>query len=231
MKIHFFFCIVLFLLCLSSAQAQQTVANLGHTVHQKGSFAPIVTFDQGYKGVQGSPYLSEYFSRGTIWLRNGGSKDNLPMVLNLYERKVEISLKGIMQYVPYSVIDSFVLEDSLGQQRQFQVQTILTSKKVLEDQLLEKIYEGESLLYRVHIKNFSEANYEGTYSRNQHFDRFDDEFRYYLRLGEAGNFQRIRLKQKSCLRALHSQKSAVKTYIKQEKLRLEDEAEIIQLLG
>lgn len=224
------------LFCVLGLYSQNTVAttkdrNIVGLGGESNPYAQISTFDDRYEGVEGSPYWEEYFFQGSVWMNNGGEKEDIPIVLNLHERQIETILNNMLHVIPFNLVDSLVMEDSTGKKHKFLVRQINTEKGPTQATLIQCLYQGNSTLYKVYEKVFREADYEGAYSADQRQDVYRDEIKYYLRLGDETVFQRLRFNRSSCLKALESQKSVVKTYIKQENLRLEEESEIIQLLG
>ncbi|MEL6652878.1 MAG: hypothetical protein AAFQ87_18915 [Bacteroidota bacterium] len=194
-------------------------------------YAQISTFDDRYEGVEGTPYWDDYFYQGSVWMNNGGTKEDIPIVLNIHERQIETILNSMLHVIPFSLVDSLVMQDSTGQQHIFLMRQINTDKGQREAALVQCLYQGKSTFYKVYEKVFREADYQGPYSSDQRKDVYRDEIKYFFRLGDDTSFQRVRLNRSSCLKALESQKAALKTYIKQEKLGLEEEQELVQLLG
>ena len=191
----------------------------------------VRTFDNRYEGVKGSPYFSEIFSRATVWMKNGGVKEDVILVLNLSTNQLEVQMIGGIIKIPLRIVDRFEMKDSLGIDRQFVVKTLLTEKGESKPMALEKLYQGKSVLYRRCYKEFRKANFNGPYPSNQNSDRYLDRVKYYLKPAGNAIFSDVRLNRNSWQKALSSQKSSVKAYLRQESLDIEEEQEAIQLLN
>ncbi|MFK7925840.1 MAG: hypothetical protein AB8H47_28080 [Bacteroidia bacterium] len=209
---------------------QEGINNTQSMTSGDNMYGSVRTFDNRYEGVEGSPYFSETFRRGTIWLKNGGVKEDVILVFNLSANQLETQVNGMITKISLRIVDRFEMEDSMGINRQFEVRTLVTDKGESEPMALEKLYAAKSLLYRQYYKEFREADYKGSYSSDQRKDQYIDRIKYYTQLFGEPTFTSVRLSRASWQKALSSQKSAIKTYLKQEGLKMEQEAEAVQLL-
>ncbi|MEM6345134.1 MAG: hypothetical protein AAF927_14680 [Bacteroidota bacterium] len=193
-------------------------------------YGSVRTFDRRYQGVEGSPYFSNLFSKGTIWMKNGGIKKDVAAVLNLSESQIEVSMNGVINTIPFKLIDHFELLDSMGINRQFEVRSIVTEKGESEILALEKIYRGKSILYKQYYKEFRAATYQGAYSSDQRKDQYIDRSRYYVQAAGSPVFTSVRLSRSSWTKALETQKNEIKTFLKKEGLKMEQEQDAIAIL-
>ena len=235
---HLSLLIILGLFSLSYCYSQNAQANTGQEgisntqsmTSGENMYGSVRTFDNRYEGVEGSPYFSETFRLGTIWMKNGGVKEGVVLVFNQDANQLETQMNGMITKISLRIVDRFEIEDSMGINRQFEVRTLVTEKGKSEPMALEKLYVGKSLLYRHYYKEFRKADYKGSYSPDQRKDQYIDRMKYYVQLAGEATFTSVRLSRASWQKALSSQKSSIKTYLKREGLKIEQEAEAVQLL-
>ncbi|MEL7533952.1 MAG: hypothetical protein AAFN10_21765, partial [Bacteroidota bacterium] len=201
---------------LQETQAGRT--NTESLTSGENMFGSVRTFDSRYEGVEGSPYYSNIFAKGTIWMKNGGIKQEVATVLNLSENQLEVSMNGVINTIPLKLVDRFELLDSMGINRQFEVRSLVTEKGESEVMALEKIYADKSILYKQYFKEFREADYQGAYSSNNRKDQYIDRVKYFVQAAGRPIFTNVRLSRSSWSKALDIQKSAVKTFLKKEDL-------------
>ncbi|MFK7925841.1 MAG: hypothetical protein AB8H47_28085 [Bacteroidia bacterium] len=191
----------------------------------------VHTFDYRNETVEGSPYFSEIFRLGTVWMKNGGVKEDIILVFNLGKNQLETQMNGMFIKIPLRIVDRFEIEDSLGVNRHFVVRTLQTEKGESKLMPLEQLYRGKSILYRRIYKEFRKVNHDGSYPSNQGPDQYLDRVKYYLKPAGDLIFSSVRLNRSSWEKVLSNQKSAVKAYIRQESFDIEVEQEAIQLLS
>ncbi len=213
---------------LETTQAGRT--NSESMTSGENMYGSVRTFDRRYQGVDGSPYYSDVFSKGTIWMKNGGIKKDVATVLNLSDNQLEVSMNGVINTIALKLVDRFELLDSVGITREFEVRSLVTDKGETEVFALEKVYRDKSILYKQYYKEFRAADYQGAYSSDTRKDQYIDRVKYYVQASGRPTFTSVRLSRSSWSKVLDIQKNAVKTFLKKEGLKMEDEQDAIALL-
>ena len=188
--------------------------------------APARSFDNRYRGVQGTPYLHDDYREALIINVRGDSIRGLKARLNLVGPYVEVNaLGGIHGKVMYDELQSLAIENLLGQTDYYKIQ------RVAEDySLLEILYAGEIKFYRHLKKGFHKADYQGAYSAERPYDQFVDQYSFLVQAGN-GELQKVKLKAKSFTKLFPKKKVVIQRFFKENTVEQgEDLVPLIKLL-
>ena len=188
-------------------------------------------FDGRYDGISGHAFLQTGWLDVNIRLEgeeeftpySGGNLDlvNQILVLNLPDDRIgtiTLDLIGALEVNTgrkTKYIEPLPLSDIKGR-----------GKKDLA--LFEYLHQGEYVLLKQLVKVYREADFRGAYNAGNTYDSYIEEHRYFLLID--GEYQRVRLKERSVLRALGDRADRAKELIRQNYLDLTQEAGIIWLL-
>lgn len=217
MKIFTFFFISIFISTTSLIAQEETAPGKEQQYAQLLNMSPISaparSFDNRYRGVQGSPYLWDDYRDALIINAKGDSIQGLKVRLNLVGPYVEINaLKGIHGKVTYNNLQSLTITNLSGQ-----IEYLKTGIIDNELVLLEVIYEGDLKFYRLLKKGFQKADYRGAYSAEKPFDEYVDQFAFYVK-DKSDQFQKVKLKAKSLAKILPSHKDVILQYFRKKEI-------------
>jgi len=210
--------------------AQQNLNELGDANNISGM---VMTYDQRYEGVKGSPFFFNKWGRATIHTSGNFIFDNVPLKYNVYENVVQFQKGDGKTYLlsPNS-IDSFVLKDSLGA-------SSYTFKKVPEisglidnpsDRFALILHEGKkTMMVLLPKKSLVKADFKGGYSAGRTFDEFVSEDSYYL-IKQGQDPQKIKLSKRNLLEALQDKQQQVQAFIGKQNIDANTEKGWVQTL-
>ena len=170
--------------------------------------------------LEGSPYLKETFQRGMVHI-----EDNEPYAAmlryNAYQDEIQIQ-EG-------NGVSSLFLRDyiwvELGGET-FRIVDYKTKSGISKGYFVE-LNQGNTRLLKRYEKVFREAEAASSSYSQDKPPRFDDRIAYYLIQGESPA-REIKLRKKDVLEALSSKEAD--SYVKQQKLKLKSEEEVLQLI-
>ncbi|MFN7119682.1 MAG: hypothetical protein ACK4TA_23000 [Saprospiraceae bacterium] len=191
-------------------------------------------FDLRYEGVRGTPLLFDDWQTAKIQLADrdtfgATAKINVDLEQNLLI--LQLPGEKVGQVSPYK-LKAFKIEDAAS--RQTQLWTVLREKEVegttnSQEKFYELLHQGKFTLLKSVKKTFKRANYKEAYSIGARYDEYIKGVDYWLREGDKP-FQEIKLKRKSLDEVLSRYASRMERIIKNQKLNVSEEKDVIKLL-
>lgn len=187
----------------------------------------ILTIDNRYEGLVGSPYFSSEWSNGQVRMLGGKSYVNVPIKFDAY-RQALILLRPKQGndsiIIDRSTVLGFQLENKLGESYLFRrYPGTKFSDQTIADGYFLVLYEGKTALLKRVSKTIQGADYKGGYSSGNRFDSFNNTYSYYL-LKPDHTLTRIKLSKKALLDALADKRDALKSLAATLDLRTEADA-------
>ncbi|UCE69516.1 MAG: hypothetical protein JSW57_00975 [Flavobacteriaceae bacterium] len=170
--------------------------------------------------IEGSPYLRDEFVKGTVFVEN--EKPYAAMMrYNAYQDEIQVQgSDGISSLFKRDYIWAEIGGET------FRIQTYGDRTGTSKGYFVELNRGNIRLLKRI-VREFKEGQPAvSSYSQNTP-PRFDEKVTYYL-VREESPAREVRLRKKDILGFLSSKE--VETYVKENKLRLNSEKEVIQVL-
>lgn len=170
--------------------------------------------------IEGSPYLTDEFVKGTVFVEN--EKPYAAMMrYNAYQDEIQVQgSDGISSLFKRDYIWAEIGGET------FRIQTYGDRAGTSKGYFVELNRGNIRLLKRI-VREFKEGQPAvSSYSQNTP-PRFDEKVTYYL-VREESPAREVRLRKKDILGFLSSKE--VETYVKENKLRLNSEKEVIQVL-
>ena len=187
----------------------------------------IMTIDNRYEGLVGSPYFSSEWSNGQIMMLGNKTYTNVPIKFDAY-RQALILLRP-KQGNDSIIIDrptvlGFQLENKLGESYLFRrYPGAKFGDKAIADGYFMVLYEGKTALLKRVTKTLQGADFKGGYSSGNRYDSFANANSYYL-LKSDQTLTRIKLNKKTLLDALSDKRDALKAFADPLDLRSEADA-------
>ena len=188
----------------------------------------VQTFDNRYEGTKGTPYVFETWYPGEIFLKSKSKVLVKEMNYNCYDNELvylDPATKVIRLINRFTVDLFYILNGS---------DTLLFAPIEPENDgeflFAQVLYNGGSIVYKQHQKEFVKANYEGGYSADRKYDEFADKSDLYISRQNDEKFHKVKKSKKQILEAFPGTEDEISSYIKAEKLDLKDEEDVIILL-
>ncbi|MEN8250388.1 MAG: hypothetical protein ABFS32_15750 [Bacteroidota bacterium] len=187
---------------------------------------------EAYAGIKGTPFLVDTWSIGSIVLKNGDVFDNLRLKYDMNEDNVLVWDKTDKKIFPSrNITKSFNFTDSTGVSHFF----INISEKEYKFEIgidfgfFELLYNGKTKLLAKRKKYLHHVEPKGGYSDNKSYDEFRSESPKYYWVDNKGKLFELKKGKKNILNLLKDDGS-LEAYIKKEKIKLNKEQDIVQLI-
>ncbi|MCC9135364.1 hypothetical protein ACFSKU_11470 [Pontibacter silvestris] len=167
----------------------------------------ILTYNNRYEGVKGTPYFVDDWHKGTLGFKNT-IYDQVEVKYNVYENRVlyrgtdgkEFFLEP--HQIDYFTIDSFTFKKP---------ENLKGLDVKLMNSFFAVLHEGKKCqLLMLPEKTFIKANYQGGYSAGNTYDELQTAKRYYF-VDHNNEAQKIKLNKKSLLQVLHNKNPEVES--------------------
>jgi len=169
----------------------------------------------------GSPYLTDDFRRGMVYMEN---ETPYPAMMRYNAYQDEIQVKGP------NGISTLFMRDNIWAELNGETIKIETYEKgsgTAQGYFFE-LNKGATRLLKKHQRVFMESVPASSSYSKEKPPRFDDEITYYL-VQEGVPAKEIKLKKKDIAEVLNSQEA--QAYIKENKMKLKSEAEVLELIN
>jgi len=207
----------------SDYEAKQNLRELG----SKDGLGNVKTFDSRYEGVKGSPFIFEEWHSGEVFLSDKKRVFFNDMNYNSFQNEIvylEVSSNRAMVINKY-LVDFFCLygEDTL---------TFVPLQLPGESDRIfaQVLYNRNSLVYKIHKKEFLNANYEGGYSAERRHDEFVDKYDLFFRKHGEDVLYKVKRSKKYMISAFGEDSREISKFINTNKLKFKDERDIVTLM-
>ncbi|AQG78492.1 hypothetical protein [Spirosoma montaniterrae] len=213
---------------------ETTDANLRANVLQGAGITPnsfILTVDNRYEGLVGTPYFLPKWTNGQVDLVGGKTYTNVPLKFDA-ARQALILLRPRQGndsiIIDRATVQNFRLDNGAGQVYLFRrYPSAKTSEAEAAGGYFLVLHEGKTSLLKRVSKTFQAADFKGAYASGDRYDTFTDANTYYL-LKPDQSLTKVKLSKKSLLDALADKRDALKPAA--DKLSLKTEADAIALV-
>ena len=205
-------------------EAKENLRELGST----SGTGNVQTFDNRYEGTKGTPYVFETWFPGEIFLKSKSRVLVKEMNYNCYDNELVYldPATKVTRLINRFTVDLFYILNGSD--------TLIFVPIVPENDgeflFAQVLYNGGSMVYKRHQKEFVRANYEGGYSADRKYDEFADKSDLYISRQNDEKFYKVKKSKKQILEAFPGTEDEISSYIKAEKLDLKDEEDVIKLL-
>lgn len=218
--------LLVFIPFLVNSQVSQNARYISDIV-DPGMINSELFYASKYKEISGSPYLENKMQRGTIILKDNIKVDSVMIRYNAYEDALlyQIEEDQITLLDP-PVINGFEYHKNDGVIKYISI-SIPEGKR----QFYEVIYEGKSTLVVHHqIKLTKKTNNAGSYgASDMQGSAFKLSDSYFL-MDSSGKSSEVKLSKKSLVGALGSHEEELYAFIKKNKLKVKEYADLVRLL-
>lgn len=174
--------------------------------------------------VQGSPYVNEEFVIGKVFINEDKPYTGL-LRYNAYNDGIEMKTEnGVITLLKREYLKAQI------DGKLYLIENYKTENGTIRKTYFVELNEGKARLLLNQRKKFVEAKpARSTYSKDQP-PKFEDETSYYL-ITEGKAAVKTKLKSNDVLAAFADHQKELQDFVKQNKLKLKNEAEVIQLLA
>lgn len=187
----------------------------------------FTTFDNRYKGLEGSYYTSkdwligDLFNKSGEYLRRGVLIKYDAVNQELVMKKPDGDSAAVY---PYSF--TMINADNITKSYFLSIPSKTNPDKIVYMQIL---FNGKIKILKEPKKFLSRANYKDPYGERKYTDSFEDISRYYS-VDNIGNLIKFKLKRQSILNLVKSKKREMKSFTKDKLIDFEKEKDLIMVL-
>lgn len=226
---------ILFVICLAassaafsqnrpSSQLQENWENLS----TEGYRGMVFTYDTRYSGVKGSPFLSEDWLTGKLFLISGDSVEDKPLKLDIYQNELILRQRNSENYVKKEAIEGFAFTDpQTGVNYEF-IKAIHPQRG--DEQYFQRLTSGRAELLVFHEARFHKANYKGAYATGNTYDEFIPGETFFAR-HTASAPQKLKTSKNSLIRFFPDHQDEIKGFLKENKFKLSDKEDLIKVFN
>jgi hypothetical protein len=219
--------LALILFCISTLSLAQGLDGLeGQTNLQMlgGSSLSARTFDNRYDGVDGYPTLVKDFVKGRIKMNKDQVMKADNMNYDVFNDEIFVFKSGRELVVARNMVSAFEM-DVNG------ITLFFSKQKNSEGEVgyYQVLTQGKVSLFIKYKKIFRKADYQGAYSVNRTKDEFTDEQKFYWSKGDE-NVTVLKNK-KSLLSELGENADKAETFIKENKLKMDSQDDLVRLFN
>lgn len=200
-----------------------------NTLNLGGQSNIIRTWDNRYQGIKGHPFVKNSWESARVVSVDGKVYSDVPLKYDVYSNLIVIkNSKGDSLITEVFNFQEFTWKNT---QVTFVKEPLLDAKNPKNyGKLYEQLFKGNKItLLKNHRKILLQADYQGGYNANRRYDELVDEYDYFLKKNNT-SIEKIKLNEKSLLKALADKEKALKDFLKKEKLNLKTEPGVIRLL-
>jgi hypothetical protein len=186
--------------------------------------APLMT--SKYKGVEGTPYFGgSEWTIGTAIDSKGSRYENIPLRYNAYEDVLEVKRDETVLIVERDNISSFEFfkSDEMGNREYYFFKTGVMLGIEDEKGYFRVIYEGNKFKVLEKLKTIQIKVTPAAYGQSD-ITKFVEKNESYMFSNKG--IEKIRLSQKSLLNTFPEKKDAIKDYIKENDLNINDVSDL-----
>ena len=187
-------------------------------------------FGRRYPQVEGSPYLLEYWSTGVIYRKRGTPLEGVTLHFDIYSQELlTMQDEKVMTILP-EAIKGFKLYQTNGATLNFSRNT-----QIRENEFVQQVYKGEYELWKAYQVSISKRdNNSGGYGQTGNtteIQRFSRKETWYLLAPGKEQPTAFKATKKDLLGLFPEQASTIKSFLKDNKLKLSEDGEWAQVMA
>ena len=217
----------------SQNQQNSTLAKDSFESLWKSGSNTVLVYNNSYEGVEGSPFLFDFWALGEITLTSSIHFDSLRIKYNIVDDNIFVQNDLGKIIIPVkSLVQSFIIIDSLGNDYKFIKMPLISEKEnaITKHGFFELLFDGKVKLLAQRKKYLKEADYQGAYSANRPYDEFRSQPPIYYWVNTSGVAVKLKKGKKGVLARLENNE-VLANYVKKEHLDLKKEHDLIILIS
>ncbi len=189
------------------------------------------TFEiEAYKGIEGTPYFFEKWQYGKVASKDAEEKQEQLYLLNFngYTKSFEIRKDNRFITLDEKFYDRIIVDT-----KEDGVEKTLLFKNnvhpIYKNRFMKVVFEGTDILVLQDFQKRIVEREKKTYDGPITVQKFSDDITYYFIKDKKANA--FKLKKKTIMGLFKSHNGAMKNYVKDNKLKLNNELELIQIMN
>ncbi len=186
---------------------------------------------EAYKDIDGTPYYFEKWQQGKVYSKDAQDKEEQLYFLNFngYTKSFEVRKDNRFITLDEKFYNKIIIEtEEDGKKKNLHFKT--NAHPIYKNRFMKVVFEGTDFVvlqdFQKRLVEREKKSYDSGIIKIQ---EFGDNTSYYLVQNKKA--KAFKLKKKAVLGVLKSQSGALKDYVKNNKLKLNKEIELVQILG
>ena len=186
--------------------------------------------NDAYEGIDGSPYYFENWQLGKVFDKHGKEIEGEEFLVNFngYTKSMEVRKDNrfiVLDESFYSKVEIETNEGGVAQKTVFKTK----AHPIYKTRFMKVVFEGTDFYvledYKVRLSNREKQGY----AAKENIQQFAKNGNFYIVRGSKA--KELRMKKKSFLKEFKDQQPALETFMKKNKLKLNQEKDLVQVLA
>jgi hypothetical protein len=191
-----------------------------------GSYA-IVTYQFDYETVEGTPYASNQWAKGSMLTESGFIFTDVEMKFEAVAGLLVIRHNADSVYLRPSIVTEFQYNID-GESFLFKNGFEANGVRITKENYLLVLHEGEWSIYKQIRKQFKEANFDPVFNTGNRFDSFQEANRYLVKSPD-GSWSTLIPTRRNLNRLFGSKSGKVSSFISANNLNINDDNHLGQI--
>lgn len=189
----------------------------------------VRTFDTRYEGVKGSPNIFESWNPGEVYMNNRGRIAIEQLNYNSFQNEIVYQDPETYQHMTLDkyLVDFFRIfkaDDTL-------LFVSVTFPGETTPVFAQVLYNKGSQVYKVHRKEYLQANYGGGYSADRRYDEFVDKYDLFFRKQSEDVLYKVKRPVRRIKNAFDRHSAEIASFIKSNDLKFKTEEDVVRLMN
>lgn len=220
-------CMITLFVTTSMLRAQNTIDSFFLNQQTAAGSYAIVTYQFDYETVEGTPYLTNIWRKGSFLTESGIIFTDVDMKFEAVAGLLVIQHNADSVYLRPSVVKEFQYHGN-GQAYLFKNGYDVNDVRITKETYLMVLHEGDWSIYKHVRKQFKIANFDPVFSTGSRVDSFQDVSRYIVRSPD-GTWSTLNPTRRNINRLFGSKSGDVTSFIRSNGLDLGDDYHLGQI--
>ncbi|MCA1801469.1 MAG: hypothetical protein LC662_03310 [Rhodothermaceae bacterium] len=189
----------------------------------------MVTFNESYYGIEGSPYHIQDFVTGAFHQTGTGRYEDVNIRYNAYEDWLEVIIEKDSLVLKPSAIRSFEFSYS-GVDYVYRNGFSSGNNDISRENYLRVLHEGSVVFMKRHSKELKKANFDPVFNTGSRYDRFVENESYYTAGVNGDQIEPVRLRRRDILDLMGDYSDQIAKFARDNRLNYRSEADVLRML-
>ncbi|MFU8859380.1 MAG: hypothetical protein ACNA8K_03055 [Cyclonatronaceae bacterium] len=219
--------IVIMIHAAYSQDTQRAVQNLNSSGATSGNV--VVTFNESYYGIEGTPYLVQDFVSGAFHQSGAGRYEEVRIRYNAYEDWLEVIIDSDSLVLKPSAIRSFEFANS-GGSHVYRNGFSSPDDGIDRENYLRVMHDGNIVFLKRHIKELKKADFDPVFNIGSRHDQFVDQERYYSAGSGSNLIEPVRMRRRDILNLMSDKSDQIARYVRDNRLNYRSAEDVVKML-
>lgn len=210
-----------------SQDAQRAIQNLNSLGATSGNV--VVTFNESYYGVEGSPYFIQDFVTGAFHQAGAGTYVDVRIRYNAYEDWLEVIIESDSLVLKPSVIRTFSFTDD-GLYYVYRNGFSSPGSNISRENYLRVMHEGNIIFLKRHTKELKKADFDPVFNIGSRYDQFVEKESYFSAGSGSDHLEPVRMRRRDILNLMSDKSDQIARYVRDNRLNYRSADDVVKML-